>query len=169
VASPRRFLNVATDASLLLGSIVAAIFLIGRAFAPGSAAPKPVYAPNERLEQALPVALQPTERALVIAVDSRCAYCNKSMPFYKRLQEAHPANTKIVFVGKEQASTLRAYLTQHALQPEAIATVPRDFLKMSLTPFMLLVDANGRVLENWPGYLDESQESIVFRALAKTH
>jgi len=163
----RRRLSVATDLSLLLASLLAIVVLLVRLWAPGSASTTlpNFYERNEPLGRSLPVALGPAERALVIALDSRCRYCTQSMDFYKQLEQTHRADTKIVVVGKEQEAALRAYVEQHALQADVVATVPRNYLKSTLTPFMLLVSADGHVLESWPGFLDEARRKEVLRAL----
>jgi hypothetical protein len=87
------------------------------------------------------------------------------MDFYKQLEQAHRADTKIVVVGKEPEAALRAYIQQHTLQPDVVASVPKDYLKSTLTPFMVLVSADGRVLQSWPGFLDEARRQEVLRAL----
>jgi hypothetical protein len=109
--------------------------------------------------------------ALFVFVNSACAFCTTSMPFYARLLDLSRggAVAPIVFASRESRSATRDYLEQNGISGVEIVELGHERApKLRLTPTMLLISSTGLVLEQWTGQQSTDGEATVVRALTES-
>jgi hypothetical protein len=107
---------------------------------------------------------------LVIAVRDDCVYCERSYPFYRHLQSLEHDNqlkAHILIVTPDDSTRAAALLSSQGITSQAITDTPLSNMKVSSTPTLLLVDANGRLLQSWIGELDASRSDALIAQLRK--
>ncbi|HVS00077.1 MAG TPA: hypothetical protein VMW27_25850 [Thermoanaerobaculia bacterium] len=166
-------LDTAANIAIILVCIVAAAVLIRNNFFPPQAAAPPGMAQAEKgdqlpvLKAALP---QGSDRTLFVMLQPQCHFCNDSMPFYKRLLDERNqkgSQVKVVAaVGRAEAQAEEQQkLAAAGVQPDHVTTVDFSAAKVPGTPFLVLVDNQGKVLDAWVGKLDEDKEQEVLERL----
>jgi thioredoxin-related protein len=111
-----------------------------------------------------------TDRALVVALQPGCHFCNESMPFYKKIideRNKRGSNVKVIAaVGQEAAKAEEQQkMAEAGVQPDALVTLNFQEIKVPGTPTLLLVDNQGKVLEKWVGKVPEGDEDDVLATL----
>lgn len=109
------------------------------------------------------------DRTLVLVLKKGCQFCEDSAPFYQRLvaqQRPDGLDAAIVAVFPDAADAVNEVVQSEGLAVHALAGVPLELLKVSGTPYLLLVDRSGTVLNAWIGMLSPKQELEVLRAVA---
>lgn len=110
-------------------------------------------------------------RTLLIAMNTKCHYCNESVPFYKRLttmSNATVTNTRIVAVFPNPDREVKDYVRQKQLTPETIGTMNLSAINVEGTPSIILVDSNGRIINFWIGKLSEAGAQQVLEAVRQS-
>ncbi len=110
-------------------------------------------------------------RTLLIAVNTKCGYCNASIPFYKQLAESQHDNrtTHIVAVSTEPEDVLKQFLSQNQLDITAVPSVNFSDYNIMGTPTLILVNSNGQILDFWTGKLSQETEQQVLKAVKPSH
>ncbi len=111
-----------------------------------------------------------TAPTLVIAVRDGCAYCERSYPLYRRLQNLEQENhlkAHILMIMPDDSTRATAVLSSQGITSQAITNTPLINIKVSATPTLLLVDANGRLRQSWVGELDASKSDALIAQLRK--
>lgn len=108
-----------------------------------------------------------SERSLVVFLSTTCRYCEKSVPFYNRLQNTglasnHRSNFATVFW--ESTDQVLAFKTRVNLLAEPTSGVEFRSFGVHSTPTTLLVDSKGVVKKVWIG-ASEANESAIIAAL----
>lgn len=108
--------------------------------------------------------------SLLLAVAPDCGYCQRSMPFYRRIVDERDAlelpSRIVAIVGAEShVEQERLAFSDEGIQIDAILST--DFQEMGIlgTPVLLAVDFNGEVQGAWMGHLEPDQEQEVLRTL----
>jgi hypothetical protein len=96
-------------------------------------------------------------RTLILGISTKCPYCTQNIPFYKKLIETvkYTNDVKIVATFPQKQDEIDRYLTEHTF---AIKTVPDVVLIESgieVTPTIVWVDSDKRIVKSWQGYLDQ--------------
>lgn len=105
------------------------------------------------------------ERTLVLALKIGCQYCERSMPFYRRLvAEGRSRPTQSAFLQvalPDEAKLAENYLKIQGLDVPFVAGLNLADLRISGTPTVLLLSANGDIKKAWVGALEPSAEQEV--------
>jgi Redoxin. len=105
-------------------------------------------------------------KTLIMALQTRCHFCNESAPFYKRLIEsAQHENVKLVAVfptGKEEGVE---HLKGLGLTNLDVKQAPLESLQVSGTPTLILTDRKGEITNYWVGRLTPDKETDVIAHL----
>lgn len=170
-APKKSSLDTIANIAIILVCAIAAFVLIRNQFFP----PRPPGAPEEakkgeqfaQIKDVLPAG---TSKALVVAVQPGCHFCNDSMPFYKRLlDERNQKNSPVKFIAAVPAEEAKAEETQKfaavGAQPDHMVKIDFSSIKVPGTPTLLLVDNQGKVLDVWVGKLDSDKEKEVLEVL----
>lgn len=107
---------------------------------------------------------------LLIAVRKGCVYCERSYPLYRRLENLERDNqlkAHLLMVMPDDAVNGSALLSSQQIASESITNVPLNDIKVAGTPTLLLVDANGRLLQSWVGELDASKADALVAQLRR--
>ena len=105
-------------------------------------------------------------QTLLIALNTRCGYCNESIPFYQQLvQQEFSKPTRIVALFPNSESEVRQFTQQNQLNIDTIADVDFRMFNLIGTPTMILVDDEGAVNDFWLGKLSRDDEHRVIQAL----
>lgn len=123
-------------------------------------------APGTRL--ALHETLRPggVRGSIVVALSTNCQYCTASMPFYNRLQALDAvANGRVTLsvIALQAAPQMREYLASHDVRIERIVQFPDAGVSIRGTPTLILVNADGEVVNSWAGQLETAEEAAVIR------
>ena len=102
-------------------------------------------------------------------MNTRCGYCNESIPFYKQLVEAQQSsdqNVRLVAVLPNSEVEVKQYMQQQQLNISTVPKVNLQTLKVAGTPTIILVDNGGRVLDFWVGKLPQDSEQQVIKIIS---
>lgn len=166
-------LDTAANIAIIIVCAIAAVVLIRNQFFPKQAAGPgnvPQIEKGEKYAQLKDMVPTGANRALVVAVQPGCHFCNDSMPFYKKLlDERNQKGSAVKFVAAVPSDDAKPQEAQKfaavGAQPDNIAKVDFAAIKVPGTPTMVLVDNSGKVLNVWVGKLDEGSEKEVLKTL----
>ena len=99
---------------------------------------------------------------LVVAVSTNCGACMRELATYRRLlsEEVVRGKVRIQFVGPQPAEILRPFLS--GISPEVnVESVDLKQLGVRATPTLMLVDAKGRLAEEWEGVLGDRYKEVL--------
>jgi peroxiredoxin len=106
---------------------------------------------------------------LMLVVRAQCDFCQKSMPFYRRLLEATHgrADLRVVAASTDEPAALKAALAREGLTVDAVIHVKPNQLHVTGVPTVLLVDGD-RVHQMWRGALGDAEERDVLKIVSET-
>ena len=99
-------------------------------------------------------------QTLVVAVRNGCVYCEHNYPLYRqldRLEHENHLKAHMLMVMPDDAQTGAALLAANGISSQNIPGTLLNRMKVYGTPTLLLVDANGQLLQSWVGELDASR------------
>lgn len=109
-------------------------------------------------------------QTLLVAVRKGCIFCERSYPFYRQLEGLeHDSHLKahILMVMPDDPSSGAALLSAQGIKSQSITNISLSSIKVSGTPTLLLVDANGRLVQRWVGELNASSAEAVLAQLRR--
>jgi hypothetical protein len=97
---------------------------------------------------------------VLIALSSRCPFCSKSMPFYRRLSSLRREGKafRLVVVSSEQSDTLKPYIAAEGVSVDSVLSTPLPPLGIRAVPTLLLLGSEGTVVGVWGGALGAARE-----------
>ena len=101
-----------------------------------------------------------SERTLLIALSTTCAYCRESLPLYRRILDAENNARKplrVIALFPNSADEVAKYLKENQLTIDTITGVDFSSLHISGTPTMILVNDRGVVNDFWIGRLNDRE------------
>jgi thioredoxin-related protein len=110
------------------------------------------------------------DQTLVVAVRKGCVYCERSYPLYRRLDGLEHSNSlkaHMLVVMPDDPVSGAALLKSQQITSQSIPSTFLSDIKVSGTPTLLLVDANGRLLQSWVGELDSSKAEALVAQLRR--
>jgi thioredoxin-related protein len=174
----RSTLDMIANIAIILVCIIASVVLVNNFLqnrqaqqAQQAAGPRPPEVKKgEQLAALKGVVPAGANRALVVALQPGCHFCNESMPFYKRLideRNKQGSDVKVIAaVGREETKAEEQQkMAEAGVQPDGMVTLDFQQAKIAGTPTMLLVDNQGKVLNVWVGKVPEGDEDDVMEAL----
>jgi thioredoxin-related protein len=180
VPAKKSTLDTVANIAIILVCAIAAVVLVRTHFFP-KAQQQPGMPPQvekgEQYDQLKAVVPAGSNRALVVAVQPGCHFCNDSIPFYKNLiDQRNQKNSGVKFIAAvptndkpEEAQKLVSEesqkFTSGGAQPDGMVNIDFASIKVPGTPTLLLVDNTGKVLNVWVGKLDPSAEKEVLKTL----
>jgi len=98
---------------------------------------------------------------VLLALSSSCRFCDASSAFYQRLTALRrDTGNKFQTVGvfRESVESAQEYLTKKGLIFDGVISNPTDDLKVHGTPTMLMVNSEGKVIKEWVGLMDDTEQ-----------
>ena len=169
--------TVANIAIILVCAIAAAVLVRNQFFPPRPPGAPPQAEKGETYAQLKGVVPAGSTRALVVAVQPGCHFCNDSMGFYKQLiDERNQKASKVKFIAAVPANDKPAdakklvddeaeKFSSAGAKPDSMVNVDFAAIKVPGTPTLMLVDNNGKILNVWVGKLDPDGEKEVMKVL----
>ncbi len=180
VPQKKSSLDTVANIAIIVVCAIAAVVLIRNQFFP-KPAPTPGNMPQiekgEKYAQLKDVIPAGASRALVVAVQPGCHFCNDSMPFYKKLlDERNQKGSQVKFVAavpnapkpadaQQIVSAESEKFAAVGAQPDKMVNLDFSAIKVPGTPTLVLVDNSGKVLNVWVGKLDGDGEKEVLKTL----
>lgn len=157
---------IETGTNLVVLSVVTLIAVI---FLWGYIAQRSSPGVRSGLQKGTPVAAIPSvnfnsaRRTLILAINTKCGYCDESIPFYRRLVGiAHENHVQVLAVSSEEDTVIRDYLAQTQLSIASRTLADFAYYGVAATPTVILVDDRGLILDFWVGKLSpESEKQLV--------
>jgi thioredoxin-related protein len=168
--------TVANIAIIIVCAIAAAVLVRNQFFPPQPSGP-PQAKKGEQYAQLKAVVPPGASRALVVAVQPGCHFCNDSMTFYKQLLDQRNSQaSKVKFVAAVPANDKPAdakklvddeaeKFSSVGAKPDSMVNLDFAAVKVPGTPTLMLVDNNGKILNVWVGKLDPGSEKEVLKTL----
>ena len=104
---------------------------------------------------------------LLLVLDTKCAYCTASAPFYQQLarQAAENGGVQLVAVLPQAISESKQYLSDLNVPINDVRQATFEALLVQGTPTLILVDRNGEVEQSWAGKLPPEQETELLKRM----
>jgi thioredoxin-related protein len=156
--------TVANIAVIIVAIIVGTLLIKNNFF-------KPASNENSLVGQTLSLSevnLKATKFTLVLALSTRCRFCDQSIPFYQRLvslKRETGASFQTVGAFRESSEAAREYLSGKGLNLDAVVGGPQGNLNVEGTPTLLLINGEGKVVQEWVGFLNETGQREVIAKL----
>ncbi|HEY0782350.1 MAG TPA: hypothetical protein VGE98_07850 [Thermoanaerobaculia bacterium] len=164
-------LDVATNVAIIGVCLIAGFVLIRNNFFPPTPPPPPGSVQvGDKIDALAKLVPAGAEKAMVVAIQPTCHFCNESMPFYKQLvdkrNQSGSAVKLIAAVPSPQAKDEEAqHLASAGATMDGVQPVDYRAIKVSGTPTVILVDRQGKVLSVWVGKLEGPGEQEVLKKL----
>lgn len=161
-------IELAANISMLVAAATATVFLVNRMMMAHARETPPIsaYQVNETLPDAVPVDVSNARQTLVLVLNSRCSFCQASLPFYRRIDRSRKADVKLVVAGREPEAILASYVKENGVRADAVVSI-NGVLRPTPTPTIILVSRDRQILGSWAGQLEPAREREVLAALAK--
>ena len=107
-----------------------------------------------------------SQKTLLVAMDSKCDYCNESLPFFKNLAEnirARSNDARVIALFQSEES--KRYVEQNQLNMDVVFGVDFKALNLSAIPAIILIDNNGTILDLWFGKPSKNSEEQIIKGL----
>lgn len=169
VQTLRRTLEVLTTAIVFAVSVVVLSISLSTYFRGGARDIKRLGLRNgEVLGHLEDYQLRGSTKTLIVAIETTCEICTRSISFYKRLSEitqSEKPDTKVIAVFPDSNEQVKQFVQQQRLSIDVISYVDLKGLRISAVPTIVLVDSNGRVLNFWIGQLSEQDQEDIIKSL----
>mgnify|MGYP003576099803 CR=1 FL=1 len=137
-----------------------------------TSAPSPPQAPQLQRGAVLPsiqgISYGDAQQTMVMVHSSRCTYCTRSMPFYRKFIEQRNGGSKrvrFVAVGREPVDAMKEYLASNGVTVDQVVSLTSNDLQIQGTPTLIVADGEGRVQQTFVGKLPAQAEAEVLSML----
>jgi hypothetical protein len=107
----------------------------------------------------------PGKKAVLIAVQPECPYCEQSTDFYKELVGAAGAAIDVIGVVPHSASAGREWFQTYGIKVTDVVKVEFTQLRVAATPTVIVLDDRHVVEGTWAGKLSSRTQDTVFAKL----
>jgi rhodanese-related sulfurtransferase len=115
---------------------------------------------------ALPGVTWSAPRTVVLVVSSSCPACNDNLPFYRRLATIATPQLQVVVVSTQPISVIGAWLNGNHVSLKSIHKLNDPLsLGLTLTPMVVILNAQGRVTDLMIRKLDDRGQAQVLERL----
>jgi thioredoxin-related protein len=158
-------LNWVVNLLIVLVSLSIGVVVIKQYWHSGSnvAAPRDYSVPAGRTVSLPGVDWERNGQALLLVLDTGCAYCTASAPFYRQIlrETAQNRRVQLIAVLPQDVSTSRQYLKDLNVSIDEIRQSSLEALGVKGTPTLILVNSKAEVVSSWPGKLSPEKEREV--------
>ncbi len=111
--------------------------------------------------------LNQVHNSLLVAISTTCHFCKDSLPFYKTLAEKTKGKIDVIAVFPQPVAEAQSFLQQAQVAPSSVVSADLGKIGVQGTPTMLLVNPQGKVLEEWLGKQDDGSEQKVLERVLR--
>lgn len=106
-------------------------------------------------------------QTLLLVLQKGCHFCAESAPFYQGLTREMESSksTKLIAVLPQEVSESQQYLADLKVPINEVKKINPNFLGVSGTPTLILVNNAGEVIDSWTGKLPPDKEIEVLKKL----
>jgi thioredoxin-related protein len=106
-------------------------------------------------------------QTLLLVLDTGCAYCTASAPFYKEIARETANNRRVQLIAAlpQEISNSKQYLSGLNVPINEIRQSTLTALGVKGTPTLILINGKGEVMQSWPGRLSSDKEREVLLRL----
>ena len=106
---------------------------------------------------------------LVLALDTKCPFCAQGIPFYKKLiaKSKESSAVRVIAVFSNKSEEVNSFVEQHQLGVESVPNIDLAKLGVDITPTVIWVNSNRRILGSYEGMLQTKQESAFLELFDK--
>lgn len=110
--------------------------------------------------------LTKSEKHLVLAFSTRCRFCRESTDLYRRIAErkAQKNELRLIVVSYQPIDEVKSYFKEKAIDVDGFVQSELAAVSISGTPTLVLVGADGSVVDSWVGkLLPDAEEELMAR------
>lgn len=101
-------------------------------------------------------------RTVVLVISSTCPSCNANVPFYRKLASLATSQVQVVAVSAQPEAEIRDWFRQNQVDVRSIHRLVDPLSHgLTLTPMVLMVNAEGRITDLMIRKLDETDQARV--------
>lgn len=169
----RKFLDIGSNAAILLVAIAITYVLVDRQFMQPTTSvqskPAPVLKAGDSLLSS-PIDWTKGEKNLVLVLSAKCRFCSESMPFYRTIADRKTSNRELRMIAlmPQEFGEASRYLDDGQVSVDEVVRLNPGSINVRGTPTLILVDREGVVLKTWIGKLTVEQEVDVLSNLFGT-
>jgi thioredoxin-related protein len=106
-------------------------------------------------------------QTLLLVLQKGCHFCTESAPFYQGLtrEMEDSKTTKLIAVLPQEVNVSQQYLADLKVPINDVKQISPNFLGVSGTPTLILVNNAGEVIDSWTGKLPPDKEIEVLKKL----
>lgn len=107
------------------------------------------------------------KQTLLLILQKGCHFCTESAAFYQKLSKSNQNqnSTKIIAVLPNSLDESNKYLKELGVEADDIRQANLSSIGVRGTPTLILVDAQGKVLDSWVGKLNTETEEKVLQKI----
>lgn len=114
--------------------------------------------------------LDTTSPMLLYIFSTDCSFCRKNVPVWTRTADtARQLGLQVGALSLDSAAATEAYRIENKVNYPVFVTVDRKGFSSAnnvrFVPQTILRDEHGRIQEAWPGFISDSMESVIVKAL----
>jgi rhodanese-related sulfurtransferase len=166
-----KHLSAITNIAITVVAIILAIVLIKSHFLADPKGETPGDGVNRlKIRDKLPVQYGDWNKSattVLLVLSPGCDYCEKSIPFYKRLSQAlqNQKDKLLVALLPESVNRADEYIAALGIRVDEVKQAPLNAIGINSTPNLIMVDNEGMVSHIWAGKLQPEHETQVLRQL----
>jgi hypothetical protein len=129
---------------------------------------KNAYNIGDTLDLPVEASLLDADATVLLVLQSKCRYCEESLPFYQRLAKKRTSSGRFHMVGLvlDPLPAGKAYLDEAGVAFDAVSRYPLQRLdRVAGTPTLWVVDRSKRIVGAYYGRLDPKQEAELEKLL----
>ena len=106
-------------------------------------------------------------QTLLVILQEGCHFCTESAPFYQSLvrEMEDSKSTKLIALLPQEVNESQQYLADLKVPMTEVKKMSADFLGVSGTPTLILINNAGEVIDSWTGKLTPDKEMEVLNKL----
>lgn len=108
-------------------------------------------------------------QTLLLVLNTECAYCTASAPFYQQIvrETAQERKVQLIVVLPQDVREGKQYLSDLNVPISEVTQSGLDVLGVRGTPTLILIDSEGAVVSSWAGKLSPEEEREVLTRIVE--
>lgn len=162
---PKLSLEKVANIAVIIVAVIVGTLLIRNNFFKAASGPGSLVGQTVSLSE---VNFKATKMTVLLALSTRCRFCDQSIPFYQKLvslRREKGVRFQTVGAFRESGEAAREYLSAKGLGLDTVVAGSPINLEIEGTPTLILINGEGKVIQEWEGFLDETRQKEVIEKL----